>query len=93
MKSYEIIGLMSGTSMDGLDLAHVRFEINNKEEWNFLIIHSETIEYPIEFVDQLSKATTLTVPDFLKLDKKIGSTFGEMTLNFIDKYNNINIYK
>ena len=86
MRSYEIIGLMSGTSMDGLDIAHVRFEVNKNGEWNFLIINSETIEYQTEFVDQLSKATTLSVPDFLKLDKKIGSTFGEMTLNFIDKY-------
>ena len=87
MRNYEIIGLMSGTSMDGLDIAHVRFEVNKNGEWNFLIINSETTEYKAEFVDQLSKATTLTVPDFLKLDKKIGSTFGEMTLNFIDKYN------
>jgi len=86
MRSYEIIGLMSGTSMDGLDIAHVRFEINKKGEWNYQIFNTETIGYSKAFIDDLSKSTTLSVPNFLKLDKKIGAVFGQMTLNFIDKF-------
>ena len=38
-----MIGVMSGTSMDGLDLAYVQFIL--KDKWFFKIIASETIPY------------------------------------------------
>ncbi len=40
---YNVIGVMSGTSLDGLDLAHIEFDFNNS--WSFKIINAETIEY------------------------------------------------
>jgi anhydro-N-acetylmuramic acid kinase len=39
--SYNIIGVMSGTSLDGIDLAHITFEIANK--WTFTIRNAETV--------------------------------------------------
>ena len=38
-----IIGLMSGTSLDGLDLVYVAFD--KKSYKTFKILHSETIPY------------------------------------------------
>ena len=36
------IGLMSGTSLDGLDVCYVKFE--KKQHWNFEILHAETVK-------------------------------------------------
>ena len=43
MKTFYVIGLMSGTSLDGVDLVYIRF--NKNEEWNFDIINSKTYPY------------------------------------------------
>jgi len=81
-----IIGLMSGTSLDGLDIALVNFKYNT-ESIKFEIIQSQTIQYPLDFVDELKNSTNLSVADFFKLDKKIGKVFGEYVNEFIEKYN------
>lgn len=85
MRNYELIGLMSGTSMDGLDLVHVQFDINELNEWNYRLLAAETIPYPQEIIDQLTHCTELNVPLFLQLDKQMGSIFGEMVNSFIQK--------
>lgn len=85
MRKYEIIGLMSGTSMDGLDIVHVRFDQNDSNNWSFELLHAETINYDDELVSLLSTATQLNVPHFLQLDKRLGKVFGEMVNTFIQK--------
>lgn len=87
MRKSEIIGLMSGTSMDGLDIAHVEFEMNNQNQWTFKLLHAETLSYSPSFISELNKAKTINVPEFLILDKRIGSVFGEMVNKFIEKNN------
>ena len=49
--SYNIIGVMSGTSLDGIDLAHITFEIGSK--WTFKIHSAETISYTQSWKDKL----------------------------------------
>ncbi len=86
MRKYEIIGLMSGTSMDGLDIAHVRFEKNKSDEWSYLLLNSETFEYSNELISKLTNATLINVPSFLKLNKELGQTFGDLINQFLHKY-------
>ena len=40
---YRIIGVMSGTSLDGIDLVYVAFSFD--KTWSFQIINSDTLSY------------------------------------------------
>jgi len=42
--SYNVIGVMSGTSLDGVDLAHIEFHLVN-DKWNFEIFKQNPIPY------------------------------------------------
>jgi hypothetical protein len=81
----EIIGLMSGTSLDGLDIAHVLFHFND-QKLQFNLLNCETIAYDTEILIQLHNYNTLSVPEMLMLDKKIGRFYGKKVNEFIQKY-------
>ena len=40
---YSVIGVMSGTSLDGVDVIQAKFQFD--DTWDFEIIHTETISY------------------------------------------------
>ncbi len=44
MTEYNVIGLMSGTSLDGVDLAYCHFS-EKDDKWDFQIHVAETIPY------------------------------------------------
>jgi len=83
MSSYNLIGLMSGTSMDGLDIAFVKFKCDENNQWNFQIEHSFTEIYSTELLDQLKISKELSVVELLKLDKELGKFFSTAVNNFI----------
>jgi anhydro-N-acetylmuramic acid kinase len=87
MNKLNVIGLMSGTSLDGLDIVYAEFIFDTLNGIkNFKIIQSESYNYSNEFINKLKKSTKLNLVDFLKLDKKIGQIFGEFVNDFISKY-------
>ena len=45
MRTYTAIGLMSGSSLDGLDIALVKFNEEN-DKYRFQILEAETLPYP-----------------------------------------------
>jgi anhydro-N-acetylmuramic acid kinase len=84
--SYKVIGLMSGTSLDGLDIAYCNFYLRS-ETWNFELIHSKSIPYSSEWQKQLKNALQLSVEELLKLNITYGQFLGEQTKKFIDEHN------
>ena len=52
-----LIGLMSGTSMDGVDLAQIEFSIERKK-LNYRIVKGKTFPYPEKLVGKLKKSAT-----------------------------------
>ena len=85
LKNIEIIGLMSGTSLDGLDIAHVAFDFSAKHP-RFELLHSETLPYSDEILAKLNVAKTFSVPEMLMLDKEIGRFYALKVVDFIKKY-------
>ncbi|RYD84481.1 MAG: anhydro-N-acetylmuramic acid kinase, partial [Sphingobacteriales bacterium] len=80
---YNVIGLMSGSSHDGLDIAFA--EITNvRNDWTFEIKHAACIPFEKEMEQQLRHAATLPVPEFLKLHTAFGRWTGQQVIEFIE---------
>jgi len=86
MGSYKVIGLMSGTSLDGLDLAFCEFN-NVNGNWNYEILCAETIPYSEEWFRILSSLSDSTASVFAFTDHSYGHLLGKLTREFIEKNN------
>ncbi len=76
------IGLMSGTSLDGLDICYVRFD----DAQHFEILEAITIEYSIEWRKKLQDAYQYSAMDLCELDGAFGYYLGEQVSDFVNKY-------
>ena len=79
------IGLMSGSSLDGLDIALVRFEEEN-DKYRFQILEAETLPYPDFWKKQLAEAFHKRPEELHDLDKAYGQYLGEQVLAFAQKH-------
>lgn len=81
---YRSLGLMSGSSLDGLDMAMVEFD-EVRSVWNFHIEASETVAYSEEWFEKLKKATQLSAHDYLVLHSEYGHHIGKTVQTFIER--------
>jgi len=81
----EMIGLMSGTSLDGLDIAHVRFHFSDDSHVEFELLHCKTVPYSDELVQQLTQIDQLTLSAVLILDKALGRFYADEINVFIQE--------
>lgn len=79
---FHAIGLMSGSSLDGLDICYVRFQYHD-ERFTYEIIQADCIEYTDAFRERLRNAPDLSAAEFAKLHTELGNYFGRSTANFI----------
>lgn len=86
---FHAIGLMSGTSLDGLDICFVKFE--KKHSWSFEIIKAETISYSEMLHNQLKDAIFLSAEQLLELHSEYGFFLGQSAKHFIEKHQLKNI--
>lgn len=85
MKSkYKVAGLMSGTSLDGLDIACCVFR-KSKLGWNYSIEKQDTVRYPQQWLKKLSEAHTLGGRDLMAMDAVYGTWLGDVTRDFIQR--------
>ena len=79
----KVIGMMSGTSIDGLDIAYCEFW-QEKKIWHFELIKSGSYAYETELHQILQRVTELSALDLILLDRRLGWWFGEKVKDFID---------
>jgi anhydro-N-acetylmuramic acid kinase len=85
MSKYNIVGIMSGTSMDGLDIAHVTLEELAEGKWGYTINAAETVAYSETWRLRLSKLRHQNSLIFYKTDRYYGQWIGENVKAFLDK--------
>lgn len=89
-ESYNVLGIMSGTSLDGIDVAHIHFSIKNKK-WTYEIIETETIPYDNEWLNKLKNAVDFSTKELTQLNKEYTFLLGNTIKSFIKKYQLTNL--
>jgi anhydro-N-acetylmuramic acid kinase len=82
---YRAIGLMSGSSLDGLDIAYAEFQ-ENGGKWSFEIKQTACSVYDPGWVDRLKKASSLSALDYQLLHAEYGHYIGQRVNDFIEEH-------
>lgn len=82
MNTYHAIGLMSGSSLDGLDIAYCRFT-NQNGEWQFDILQCGTVAFADEWVQDLKHLPIASARTIAEAHAGLGRYFGQMVSSFI----------
>lgn len=81
--NYRAIGLMSGSSLDGLDIVCAAFEVSGGA-WSHRIEAAACMPYPEEWRERLSTATSLSALDYQLLHSDYGHYLGRCVNEFIE---------
>lgn len=92
---YLVVGLMSGTSLDGLDICLSRFSLENNistssienphRGWEAEILEAETISYTEEWATKLLSAEKSVGAELMELHNDYGKFLGEQVTIFLKK--------
>ncbi len=82
---YNVIGLMSGSSLDGLDIAFVEFS-ETAGKWNYKINCAACIAYADEWIERLKNSVNLSAFDYQILHTDYGRFLGEKVNGFIEQF-------
>jgi len=83
-KNYNIIGVMSGTSLDGIDLAYVNIILG--KEISATILVAETVPYTAHWKSTLQKAHTLSKAELSHLDEEYTQHLAKVINSFKQKH-------
>jgi len=86
MNSYNIVGIMSGSSMDGVDLAHCTLS-QADGKWDFTINEGTTIPFNEKWRVRLSQLRKQSALNYVKTDVFFGYFLGEICNEFIQNNN------
>lgn len=81
---YDIVGLMSGTSLDGLDLVACRFFRENGQ-WNYRVLAAETRAYPEEWLERLAGLTQAGGMELARAHADLGHYMGRCVAAFVQE--------
>tara|TARA_B100001939_G_scaffold162632_1_gene140225 strand:+ start:1877 stop:2935 length:1059 start_codon:yes stop_codon:yes gene_type:complete len=82
---YKVVGIMSGTSLDGLDFVLVEFFKETK--WYFKLISSSTQQYPKKIYEKLKHSSSLHIDDIKILDQFYTIYLSKQISKFLKKNN------
>lgn len=82
---YRVIGLMSGSSLDGLDLAYVELE-EKGGNWTYQILQATCIPYQGNWAQRLRDAVQLSALEHARLHAEYGHLLGRLVKGFIAEH-------
>jgi anhydro-N-acetylmuramic acid kinase len=83
-KKYSVLGMMSGTSLDGLDLVLAEF-IRSNDKWRWTIRAAVTRPYPAHWTKALQEAPQRSGEFLMLLHKEYGRYLGEEAHAFLEE--------
>jgi anhydro-N-acetylmuramic acid kinase len=81
---YKIIGVMSGTSLDGVDLVYVTFSFD--KIWRFSIHHTQTLPYDKYWLDVFGRLVKFSKDELKNVDQKYTSYLASLITDFISEF-------
>lgn len=87
---FNVIGLMSGSSVDGLDVAYCTFNCDG-DGVQYVINYARTFDYSSKMKARLRTAEKLSALDFVRLDRDLGMMWGHWIKEFINENKITNI--
>jgi anhydro-N-acetylmuramic acid kinase len=81
---YRVIGLMSGSSLDGLDIVFAEFH-ENGGKWTYEILNADCYSYSEEWIKRLKNAVSLNALDYQLLHVEYGHYLGQQVNKFIEE--------
>ena len=84
--SYNVVGVMSGTSLDGIDLAHLHFK-ENSGKWTFEIHQTTMVSYNSIWFEKLKNAVSFSTLELKQLNRDYTKLLGKTIFGFIEKNN------
>jgi anhydro-N-acetylmuramic acid kinase len=83
---YRVIGLMSGSSLDGLDIVFTELE-ENRGTWSYNILAADCYAYNAEWKEKLTNAKTSSAYDYCLLHAAYGKYLADCVNRFIEENN------
>lgn len=83
---YKVIGIMSGSSLDGLDIVFTEL-IEQAGSWLYKIQHAACIPYDKLWIQNLQKSVDFSAKDYLLLHTEYGQFIGQKINEFIAEKN------
>ena len=91
-KRIRAIGMMSGTSLDGLDMCYVEFVFNgtpgkweDSTKWSYKILAAEDEGYDDELKHKLATAQSMSAYDYALLNSDYGLYLGKRVKAFMER--------
>ena len=81
----KVIGVMSGTSLDGLDICYSWFT-KDDDSWHYQILQAEAESYPEEIKRKLATAQLMDALSYARFNSDYGIYVGKRIKAFIDKH-------
>ncbi len=78
------IGVMSGTSLDGIDLAWCHFSKQEDEKWGYRIEKAVTVPYADTIRKKLFEAPELSALEYVKLNNEIAMIMAEAINDWLE---------
>lgn len=83
-KQFKVLGIMSGTSLDGVDLCLCKFELHGNA-WNFQLLEAETIPYSKTWIEKLKNIENDRADRLIQLHFEYGHYLGNLAQQFIGR--------
>ncbi len=81
---YHVIGTMSGSSLDGLDIVYAELS-DIAGQWDYTIHQASTLPYTEEWVERIRSFDNYSAKEYAQLDSDFGFYMGELILQFMQE--------